>query len=197
MYRVVRAARRPVSRDEVAAAAGTSRKLAAFHLDKLVERGLLRATFDAPGGRPGGGRPAKLYQPSGEDLAVSLPERNYQLLGEILVSAVGEGGARAHRAAVGTAAAHGRRLGASPHVGLMPVGLIELLEDLGFEPSAAEDGAIYLSNCPFHALASSAPELVCDLNAAFLSGVIGGLGATEVSAVLEPGPDRCCVVLHT
>lgn len=39
----VRRARRPVTREEASAAVGISRKLAAFHLDKLVASGLLEA----------------------------------------------------------------------------------------------------------------------------------------------------------
>jgi predicted ArsR family transcriptional regulator len=42
MYAFIRKARRPVTREEAAASVGISRKLAAFHLDKLVEVGLLR-----------------------------------------------------------------------------------------------------------------------------------------------------------
>jgi len=43
IFRFVRRARRPVTRDEAAASARVSRNLAAFHLDKLVEAGLLSA----------------------------------------------------------------------------------------------------------------------------------------------------------
>ena len=40
-----------VSRDEAAQAVGTSRAMAAFHLDKLEELGLLRAEFRRLSGR--------------------------------------------------------------------------------------------------------------------------------------------------
>ena len=40
MYAFIRKARRPVTREEAAASVGISRKLAAFHLDKLVEADL-------------------------------------------------------------------------------------------------------------------------------------------------------------
>ena len=43
MYVFIRAARQPVTRDEAAASVGISRKLAAFHLDKLVDAGLRHA----------------------------------------------------------------------------------------------------------------------------------------------------------
>src|SRR5438067_412829 len=52
MYAFIRRTRRPVTRDEAAASAGISRKLAAFHLDKLVDAGLLRTRREA-GGRAG------------------------------------------------------------------------------------------------------------------------------------------------
>src|SRR5687767_7354528 len=90
LYEYVRAARRPVTRDECADATGVSRKLAAFHLDKLLERGLLRASFARPAGRsgPGAGRPAKRYELSDVEWTVSLPDRRYDLAGSILAEAV-------------------------------------------------------------------------------------------------------------
>jgi hypothetical protein len=50
MYGFIRRAHRPVSREEAADTVGISRKLAAFHLDKLVEVGLLRARYEPIGG---------------------------------------------------------------------------------------------------------------------------------------------------
>jgi predicted ArsR family transcriptional regulator len=60
LYDYVCASGREVSRNEAAEAAGVQRTLAAFHLDKLVEAGLLEATFRRLGERrgPGAGRPA-------------------------------------------------------------------------------------------------------------------------------------------
>ena len=43
----------PVSRDDVVAALGVGRTLAAFHLDKLVEAGLLEASYARRTGRSG------------------------------------------------------------------------------------------------------------------------------------------------
>ena len=50
LYRFVAAQPGPVTRDEAAAAVGISRKLAAFHLDKLVAR-LLEAVTPDPASR--------------------------------------------------------------------------------------------------------------------------------------------------
>jgi predicted ArsR family transcriptional regulator len=79
LYDVVSASSAPMGRDEAAAGAGIGRPLAAYHLDKLVELGLLTATYQRPAGRsgPGAGRPAKLYARSGREFAVAVPPREY------------------------------------------------------------------------------------------------------------------------
>src|SRR5262245_56833751 len=61
LYLFARSQGRPVNRDEAAAATGISRKLAVFHLDKLVDHGLLTTSFARPPGRGGrgAGRTAK------------------------------------------------------------------------------------------------------------------------------------------
>src|SRR5215204_7026372 len=69
----------PVSRDEAAAAVAVPRATAAFHLDRLVDDGLLEVHFERRSGRtgPGAGRPSKLYRRSDSAVEVSFPERHY------------------------------------------------------------------------------------------------------------------------
>jgi predicted ArsR family transcriptional regulator len=68
------------------------------------------------------------------------------------------------------------------------------LEAYGFEP--LRDGeVVILRNCPFHALAQHAPELVCAMNEAFIRGLVRGLGNDSVDVTLEPSAERCCVKL--
>src|SRR5581483_11937951 len=69
----------PVGRDEAAAAAGIGRTLAAYHLDRMVEDGLLEVSFARRTGRrgPGAGRPAKLYRRASREFSISLPPRDY------------------------------------------------------------------------------------------------------------------------
>ena len=55
LYEVVTRQPAPVSRDEAASAAGIGRALAVYHLDKLVESGLLTASYSRPPGRSGPG----------------------------------------------------------------------------------------------------------------------------------------------
>src|SRR5215472_2536421 len=83
MYEFIRAARRPVTRDEAAAAVGISRKLAAFHLDKLVDAGALRARYEQAAGVRRVGRVPKVYEPSQLDLRVSIPQRSHEMLAGI------------------------------------------------------------------------------------------------------------------
>src|SRR5687768_9388476 len=80
----------PAGRDEAAAAAGVGRTLAAYHLDRMVEDGLLEVSFARRTGRsgPGAGRPAKLYRRASREFNVSLPPRDYELAAQIFADAV-------------------------------------------------------------------------------------------------------------
>ena len=191
LYEYVRRIGHPVGRDEAAEAAGISRGLAAFHLDKLVDAGLLQARYQAPTDRPRGrGRSPKVYEPARDGIAVTIPERRYQLLAEILAAAVDDDPGHADRAAARHAERHGRTIGAA--LGGEGADLVAALGQLGFEPEPTA-GPVLLRNCPFHALASRHTALVCGLNHAFLTGLLGGLEANDRRAILAPEPGRCCV----
>jgi predicted ArsR family transcriptional regulator len=207
MYAFIRAARRPVTRDEAAAAVGISRKLAAFHLDKLVEVGALRAHYAQPGGTRKVGRAPKVYEPSGADIQVSIPPRSHEMLSGILLDAVlaQHQGEEASSAALRVAGERGEAIGAAERDQARPgrlgteraLTLISgLLERCGFEPAREAPGCVRLRNCPFHPLASRAPEMVCGINQAFLAGVVEGLDAPTVEAVLRPRQGECCVELR-
>lgn len=206
LHAFVRDAHRPVTREEAAEAAGISRKLAAFHLDKLVAAGLLEADVAVAGERRVGRAPW-VYTPSRHEVSVSVPAREHGMLAEILVAAVtGErADERASDAALRVAEDRGRAMGEEEHQRLRPgrVGperaltiACGLLEQHGFEPVRDGD-AVRLRNCPFHPLSTSEPQLVCGLNHALLRGLLDGLHVgSAVEAVLEPHPDACCVQLH-
>src|SRR5215218_6159153 len=80
----------PISRDEAAHAAGISRPLAAYHLDKLVDDGLLEPRYHRRSSRrgPGAGRPTKHYVRADRQIELSLPTRDYAALAELLAGAV-------------------------------------------------------------------------------------------------------------
>jgi predicted ArsR family transcriptional regulator len=71
-----------------------------------------------------------------------------------------------------------------------------LLKRFGYEPDRVSAACVSLRNCPFHPLAEQAPDLVCGLNHAFLTGLLEGLDAPTVAAVLEPRTHACCVELR-
>src|SRR5262249_49017013 len=152
LFDYVRHARRPVSREDAAAATHMSRNLAAFHLDKLVEAGLLAARYEAPAGPRGRGRTPKTYVPAGDGLAVPTPERGYELMAGTLAAGMAAGSETAVDAAHRQAYDRGKALGAE----IAEPGrdcLSAALGSLGFEPERSGPRTV-LHNCPFHALAA-------------------------------------------
>lgn len=206
LYAFARDTDGPITREAAAGAVGISRKLAAFHLDKLVAAGLLQARIEALGARRVGRTP-KVYEPAGTDIVVHVPPREPQVLAEILVQAVLSEGVdeRAGQAVMRVARERGSALGEDERARLRPgrVGAERamalasaVLEQHGFEPCRTA-GTVRLRNCPFHPLSGAAPELVCGLNHAFLSGLLEGLQAdAAIDAVLVPREGACCVELH-
>lgn len=201
LYRFVAARDNPVTRDEAASGTGMSRELAAFHLDKLVDVGLLEAGFERRTGRagPGAGRPAKVYQRSHREVRVRLPPRDYEFAAHVMADALDAAAGRVGDVALGgTAKAHGIRAGtearaaASREAGSREA-ILAALAARGFEPRADDAGVIRLGNCPFHALAQSHRDLVCGMNHAFLEGFLEGLGGGDWRADLAPWPGHCCV----
>lgn len=197
LYRFAAEAGRTVSREEAGRAVGVSRSLAAYHLDRLVDDGLLEASFAREPGRggPGAGRPAKRYARSSREVQVTLPARDYQLAAELLARAVehGRGGARA--AVLDGATAMGQELGAAARRGRAKTStsaLRAVLDERGYEPYD-DRGDLRLRNCPFHALAAEHRELVCGMNLALLEGVCEGLRLQGRCPVLDPRPGECCV----
>jgi predicted ArsR family transcriptional regulator len=213
LYEVVTSQPGPVSRDEAASAAGIGRALAVYHLDKLVESGLLTASYQRPPGRsgPGAGRPAKMYVRSDREFAVTVPPREYELAARLLVQAVEADPSDRSRTALAEAARRlGTKLGgafrpspadrdaggrdaAAPEAGERDVK--GALTQQGYEPCCGADGVIRLRNCPFHQLAEQHRELVCGMNLALVEGLVEGLGADGWHPALDPRPGQCCVAI--
>ncbi|MFI9627295.1 helix-turn-helix transcriptional regulator [Streptomyces sp. NPDC052042] len=207
MFEFIRQTRLPVTREEVANSLGISRKLAAFHLDKLVAAGLLQARYDTSTGIRKVGRRPKVYEPVAEAIAVTIPERRYGMLADVLTEAVltEAEGESARAAALRVAHQRGQALGEAERERVRPGRLgaerglsvaAETLEDFGFEPERATPTLLRLRNCPFHPLAAKAPDLICAVNQAFLAGYLHGLGSDRTTAVLAPRPGSCCVELR-
>jgi len=203
LYRFVCSQPAPVSRDQAADAVGIPHHQAKFHLDRLTAEGLLEIDYARLTGRsgPGAGRTSKLYRRAGRDIAVSLPQREYELAGRLMATAI------ARSASTGEpvvdvlnriAQEYGQTIGATDRPPADAAAALELtvkvLSNYGYEPRSA-DGEIELANCPFHALAQEQTELACNMNHALITGVADALAPHGPDARLCPAPDRCCVVL--
>ena len=182
----------PVTREEVASAVGITRKLAAYHLDKLAEAELLDVDYARANGRsgPGAGRPAKRYAWNEREVSVSIPPRSYDLLARILATAVDQ----SPTGAVGemieaTATAQGVEVGRNSH------SVEQALTVSGYEPRKIEHEVTILRNCPFHSIVEDHTQLVCSLNCAFIRGALSGLNDDPDRAELNPEQGRCCVVI--
>jgi predicted ArsR family transcriptional regulator len=195
------------TRDDAAAALDIPRSVAAFHLDKLAEAGVVEVRFERTTGRqgPGAGRPSKLYRLAGDELDASIPERHYDLAGSLLATAVAEsaGTGRPVRDCLREAAhAAGRRIGEDASDAVRGAtrksarldAVMDVLSQHGYEPVVARRTEIALGNCPFHRLAEQQRDLVCGMNLDFLGGLIEGLASSaQLEARLDPQPGYCCV----
>ena len=207
LYEVVAASPEPVGRVEAAEIAEVPAHTAKFHLDKLVEEGLLTTEFRRLTGRtgPGAGRPAKLYRRSERQVDLTLPRRQYELAGHVLATAV-ELAARDDvpvlDAVRRTAHEAGRQLDAARSGHTMDDAeavddvdaVAEALQEYGYEPRRERD-VVLLANCPFDRLATEHRSLVCTMNLALVEGVVEQLECTTACARLDPAPGRCCVTL--
>ena len=213
LYMYVCAQGSAVSRDEAAAGVGVPRHSAKFHLDKLVDDGLLEVEFARRTGRqgPGAGRPAKLYRRTARELAVTLPERRYELAGQLMARGIAEArstGIPVTEALDGAAREQGRELalvalrrgGDSPSDAALLAAARQVLDDEGYETQPAgadpELAGLTLANCPFHAIAVKETAVVCGMNLAIMEGLLAGLPRLRLTAVLEPAERRCCVRLR-
>jgi predicted ArsR family transcriptional regulator len=207
LYLYVSAQPTSISRDQASDALGIARHTAKFHLDKLAEEGLLDISFKRLSERrgPGAGRPTKLYARSSRQLSVILPERRYDLAGQLLASAIDDAAAqdkppadalKSAAAGWGRSVADQARAAAGPRPS--PERLVacacQALTENGYEAQCSAD-SIVLRNCPFDVLAREHTELVCGMNLAIMTAVTNQLQETALAARLEPAPDRCCVVL--
>jgi predicted ArsR family transcriptional regulator len=205
LYELVAHVGEAVGRDQAAAALGITRELAAFHLDRLVDGGLLVTEFRRLSGRtgPGAGRPAKLYRRAEGDVIVTLPTRNYDVAADVMAEALEHLGRRgAH--ALGPVArdrglADARRLTdaaqARPGEGGDRATLVDALSVAGYEPERRPDGSVLVRNCPYDALANDHRDLTCGMSAAWAEGLVEGLAA-PMTVELAPEPGRCCVIFH-
>lgn len=190
LLRFVGAAAQPVTRDSAAAALQMPRSTAAFHLDRLVDAGLLVVTYQRVNGLtgPGSGRPAKMYTRTPGELSVSIPERHYDMIGDLLATAL----ENTNRATSAMDALRAAAKTAGREAGERAETMTQLLEQAGYEPSLTDHGTT-LANCPFHSLVGRHTEVVCTANHAFLCAAAEAVGGDPAKVILDPTGEGCCV----
>lgn len=191
-----------VSRDQAAAGVDIPRHTAKFHLDKLVDEGLLVTEFRRLTGRtgPGAGRPAKLYRRVRNEVNVTLPRRRYDLAGHVLADAL----SRAKSGApMDVALAEAAENAASVVIASWPpkatselARMADILNRLGYEPSPAGD-SLTLVNCPFRQLSDDHESLVCPLNRDFIDALGRQLGCDHLRATSVDRGTGCCVQVES
>jgi predicted ArsR family transcriptional regulator len=136
---------------------------------------------------------------------VSLPERHYDLAGELMARAIEDAAQRGvdvldalRRAAADTGAAIGEqtraRVGADASAEAVVAACCDTLAEHGYEPRRHDD-QVTLANCPFHTLAREHTELVCGMNLSLIEAAVHELGPGRLTARLSPTTDGCCVAI--
>lgn len=191
---LLRGSDRPLSAAEVAEGIGLHLNTARFHLDGLVDDGLVERVSE-PREQPG--RPRILYSSRGP---VPGP-RSYALLAEMLtglVASLDDPGP----AAVDAGRAWGRHLveRAAPSEQVDDAEAIDrltqVLEAIGFQPEvrATKPGAeIRLHHCPFREVAEKHTDVVCAIHLGLMQGALEELDASVSATALEPfvAPNLC------
>jgi predicted ArsR family transcriptional regulator len=208
IFFAVRDAGRRQSKDDVAAAVGIDRRLAGFHLDKLVEHGFLQADFARPEGRggPGAGRPPKHYRVIDGEILVALPERHYELLAALLLRAATEGGSGSQQEVLervghdfgfelGLAEVAAGRVAPDATATQAIEAVVRLLSRYGFAARPDGEDGLRACACPFEELAFHDPERICGLDRAIWRGMLSAFApdATLQVAGTRAGGDEACV----
>ncbi len=177
LYDYISAQGREVSRSEAARAVGVQRTLAAFHLDRLADAGLLDVSYRRLTQRsgPGAGRPAKLYRRAASEHAVSVPPREYARAAHVFADAIERSGAE--QALYAAAREHGIAASKTHAPGSID-DLVKQLAERGYEPYTTGP-TVRLRNCPFHSLAQAFPVVAFGMNRALMKGPPDGANLTH------------------
>lgn len=194
----------PVGVAEVAEQVGVHANTARFHLDSLVEEGVIERLTDAPSGR---GRPRISYR-ARPGLARG-GARRYQLLAEMLLGQLA-GGDEPASTAKKAGHAWGTHLITRPAPGHTVDAkeaverLTTMLDEMDFAPdpvgnqddAAGDIGRIRLRHCPFLELAEPHRNLVCTLHLGLMQGALSELGAPLTVTDLRPFAEPAACVAY-
>jgi predicted ArsR family transcriptional regulator len=188
----------PMGAQEVGERLGMHPNSVRFHLDALVDRGLLARDRES---RTTPGRPRVTYAATADSPRVS--RREYHALAGLLATLVDE----LVPDASAVAEAAGRRWSSSmPTVTGLRAGserealdaLVDVLDEVGFDSRAVatEDSPrIEVSHCPFLEVAAEHEDVVCSMHLGLMRGVVERTGALEVLD-LEPLVEPSLCLAH-
>ncbi len=184
---LLRRADQPLSAAEISEMLGLHVNTARFHLDGLVDDGLVERTTEL---RATPGRPRILYASDGP----TIGPRSYELLAEMLTGFV----ASLPDAGPGTVAlgkswgrhliersAPSERVDADESVAR----LTRMLDAVGFDPephASDHEVEVHLQRCPFREVAEKHTEVVCALHLGLMQGALEELDAPVTAASLHP-----------
>ncbi|MES9541055.1 MULTISPECIES: helix-turn-helix domain-containing protein [unclassified Actinomadura] len=194
----------PLGIREIAERAGLHPSTTRFHLDGLVESGLVeRVTEDR--GRPG--RPRSMYRAAGDD-----GRRSYRLLAGMLASLVAGMLPDPREAAIETGRAWGRYLtdAPAPFQRLRLADALErlnrLMAGMGFSPEFEHDAEhpdpeeirLRVHNCAFGDIADQHADVACSLHLGLIQGALAQMDVPLIADRLDPmiAPHLCLAYLR-
>jgi predicted ArsR family transcriptional regulator len=199
---IVQRAPEPVGVSEVADQVGVHPNTARFHLEALVDDGVVERVPQSPSGP---GRPRVGYRAlPGQALG---DVRRYRLLAEILLGNLSAttGDPSAAATAVGrTWGAHLVPRPAPSHDVTREEAISRLttmLDELNFAPEPAGEGPgpsdrVRLRHCPFLELAEPHRDIVCPLHLGLMQGALSELRAPVTVTSLEPFAETSACLAH-
>lgn len=197
---VLRAAGRPMGVQEIAEQVGLHQNTARFHLDGLVDSGLVERQAEE---RSEPGRPRMVYIATEVDTPAG--QRSYRLLAAMLTSLVADTVPEPGRAAETAGEVWGRYLAERPapsqrvdaEEGVRRLSTV--LADAGFAPDAVTDArrpVIPLRHCPFREVAEEHQDVVCSLHLGLMRGVLAEVRAPLEADRLEPFVEPSLCLAH-
>lgn len=198
---VLQDTRRPLGASDVAKHVGLHVNTARFHLDALVEAGIVNRAREE---REHPGRPRTLYVARPD--AARAGRRSYRLLAEILTSYVAAETPQPEQAAIQAGRAWGRYLANPPppfrriNADTATQQLIDGLDEIGFASEAVTTGnhrQILLHHCPFRETAEEHREVVCSIHLGLMQGILAAIDAPVETEHLDPfvEPNLCVAEL--
>ena len=192
-----------LSAAEVGAALGLHVTTARFHLERLVDAGVVASVHR----RGAVGRPRKIYVDARAARPGLASQEALLAFTELLTSAWSEGahGSPVDPEGAGERWVRGRSDGPAPPPASTPgswlakVGMaVDLLDEWGYQPELATSGRgrtveLTLHDCPFLAMARAYPEVVCGIHRGLIRGTMAAVGEDGAEVELRPFvTDRTC-----